>query len=245
MSNIISIKNVSKSFNNNLVLDTISMNVRENDFIGVIGPNGGGKTTLIRLILGLITPDKGEITMQTNLINAIGYLPQKNNFDISYPITIQDVVLSGFVKDKFRTHISRKQKSQAQELLEKFELSEFANRTIAEVSGGQLQKALLARAVVSKPKLLILDEPDTYIDSSFEHEMYEILQELNKELAILLVSHDMGMISGNVKAIACINKKLHYHADGKVCGTAMEMYGCSVDILAHQNVNKRILNSHS
>ena len=186
MTPIIEIKDLSAGYNGKTIIENISLTVFENDFLGIIGPNGGGKTTLLRTILGLLKPYKGTISFFDNGVPcdniAIGYLPQYSKIDKEFPISVYEVVLSGLSKNKplFRSY-TKEQHEQVKQTLEEMQLIPFAQRPIEALSGGQLQRVLLARAIVSKPKLLVLDEPNTYIDRRFQDQMYEMLNNINKQ----------------------------------------------------------------
>ena len=250
MKTLIEIKSVDAGYDNVVVLKDINLNIRENDFIGIIGPNGGGKTTLLKLILGLIKPFKGEITYHTLnkpgiKTGEIGYLPQFNETDKRFPITVKDVVLSGLMPPNVLFHrYTKRDKEKVIQLLHRVGLENKLNSPIGDLSGGQLQRAFLARAVISSPSLLILDEPGTYVDNRFENELYDLLKELNNDMAILLVSHDLGIISAYVKTIACVNSKLHYHDSNVITAEQLEIYNCPVDIISHGKVPHRVLKAH-
>ena len=216
MEKLIEIKNVTALYELKPVLNSVSLDVWKNDFLGIIGPNGGGKTTLLRIILGLIKPVSGEVSFFDNGKRVpslkIGYLPQVNPIDKRFPISVYDVVSSGLAGEKsLFKDFAASQKECINEMISKMGLDEFAKRAIGELSGGQLQRALLARAVVSRPQLLILDEPNTYVDKKFESRFYELLGEINKSTSIILVSHDIGTLLPMVKNVACVNETLHYN----------------------------------
>jgi zinc transport system ATP-binding protein len=251
MNKIIEIKNLNAGYDESLVLKNINFIINDNDFIGIIGPNGGGKTTLIKTILGIIKPQTGTITYhfpgkERDFRKFIGYLPQQNVIDKKFPISVREVILSGLTSQKsliFR--FSSPEKKKADELIEKSGLSNISGNPIGELSGGQLQRVFLARAVISNPRLLILDEPSTYVDNRSEFELYETLKELNKEIAILLISHDIGTISSYIKTIACVNLNLHYHHSNEISSEELSIYNCPVDIIAHGQVPHRVLHEHS
>ncbi|BCS85880.1 zinc ABC transporter ATP-binding protein [Prevotella herbatica] len=217
MSNtIIDIKNITAKYSQKIALENVSLKVLDDDYLGIIGPNGGGKTTLMKIILGMMKPDSGSVTFyrdgkKTDNIN-IGYLPQYTDIDRKFPISVYDVILSGLKKKLFKKY-TEEQLNQVQQTIIDMELEELQHNHIGALSGGQLQRVLLARAIVSNPEVLILDEPNTYIDKRFQEQMYEMLNEINKYCAIIIVSHDIAEIMNNVKHIACVNKSLHYHAD--------------------------------
>ena len=247
---LIQITDLSASYDNKTVLSHINLTVYEQDFLGVIGPNGGGKTTLVKSILGLHRLDKGQIRFfregkETPEIN-MGYLPQYNSIDKKFPISVYEVVLSGLSKQKslFKRY-SKEQHEQVREIIVRMGLEGFENRAIGQLSGGQLQRAMLGRALVSNPEVIILDEPNTYIDKRFEAKLYELLEEINRERAIILVSHDIGTVLQNVKTIACVNETLDYHPDTEVPAEWLEEhFGCPIELLGHGHLPHRVLKCH-
>ena len=258
MSTIIKIEHLHAGYEGKEVLSDINLTVTSDDYLGIIGPNGGGKTTLIRLILGLMKPTSGTIRFfkeekskgetrqdkeekgetrqdkeekgetrqdkeekgETNEDKylkevkeiSMGYLPQYNALDKQFPISVYEVVLSGLSKSKkLFARYTKAQHQQVLDTLERMQLTDLKDRHIGALSGGQLQRVLLARAIVAKPDVVILDEPNTYIDRRFQKQMYEMLEQINKECAIIIVSHDIAEVLNNVKHIACVNHHLHYH----------------------------------
>lgn len=213
---IITIEHLTAGYDDKQVLNDINLTVYQDDYLGIIGPNGGGKTTLMRLILGLMKPTKGSIRFYKDNQEVkeitMGYLPQYNDLDRQFPISVYEVVLSGLSKSKgLFTRYTKKQHQQVVNTLERMQLIDLKDRHIGALSGGQLQRVLLARAIVSKPDVVILDEPNTYIDRRFQKQMYEMLEQINKDCAIIIVSHDIAEVLNNVKHIACVNHHLHYH----------------------------------
>lgn len=210
---IIQIEHVSAEYDGKQVLKDINLTVYQDDYLGIIGPNGGGKTTLMRLILGLKKPTEGSIHFCSKGKEiSMGYLPQYNDLDKQFPISVYEVVLSGLSKSKsLFARYTKQHHQQVTETLERMQISDLKDRHIGALSGGQLQRVLLARAIVSKPDVVILDEPNTYIDRRFQKQMYEMLEQINKECAIIIVSHDIAEVLNNVKHVACVNHNLHYH----------------------------------
>ncbi len=210
---IIQIEHVSAEYDGKQVLKDINLTVYQDDYLGIIGPNGGGKTTLMRLILGLKKPTEGSIHFYSEGKEiSMGYLPQYNDLDKQFPISVYEVVLSGLSKSKsLFARYTKEHHQQVAETLERMQISDLKDRHIGALSGGQLQRVLLARAIVSKPDVVILDEPNTYIDRRFQKQMYEMLEQINKECAIIIVSHDIAEVLNNVKHVACVNHNLHYH----------------------------------
>jgi zinc transport system ATP-binding protein len=248
MAVLLEISSLYVSYGPDPVLEDVNFTVRENDFIGVIGPNGGGKTTLLKAILGLVAPAKGKIIFNSELLNAnsIGYLPQISTGDTGYPVTVTDVILSGImIRKKILSRMSAADRGKAREIMEELGLAGFENSSLSELSGGQLQRVLLGRAIIGDPRLLLLDEPGNFVDSTFENDFYGKLKELNARMAILMVSHDVGMISSHVKSYACINRKLHYHPAAEITNEQLLAYGCPIQLITHGEVPHTVLKSHS
>jgi zinc transport system ATP-binding protein len=250
MEPLLDIRNLSVAYGNEVVLENVNLTVSKNDFIGIIGPNGGGKTTFLKSILGLITPVKGEIIFGPELVNGhgyklIGYLPQVTHIDRKFPITVTDVVLSGLMsKRKMFKRFTPDDITNVKELLFEMGLFKIRKKAIGELSGGQIQRTMLCRALINKPKLLVLDEPGTFVDSKFENELYERLGELNNNMAILLVSHDVGTITSMVKSIACINRSVHYHPTNTITQEQLEAYDCPIQLITHGKVPHTVLGEH-
>lgn len=247
MRPIIEIKNLSAGYDGRTVLRDINLPVYEHDFLGIIGPNGGGKTTLIKCILGLLSPTKGEIIYNGKQTPCkMGYLPQYSTIDRKFPISVEEVILSGLSSQKSLTsRFNTEQREKAQEVIHRMGLEGLEQRAIGKLSGGQLQRALLGRAVISDPAVLILDEPSTYIDKQFEARLYELLAEINKECAIILVSHDIGTVLQQVKSIACINETIDYHPDTDISTKWLEKnFNCPIELLGHGSLPHRVLGKH-
>lgn len=225
MQPIIKIKDLAASYDQKQVLTDITLEVCNNDFLGLIGPNGGGKTTLIKCILGLKAYDRGNISYFKNG-NAVknikmGYLPQYNLIDRKFPISVREVILSGLRRERGLILRHNKQEIQhAQLIIERMGLETLEDRPIGQLSGGQLQRALLGRAIISDPEVLILDEPNTYIDKRFQDKLYDLLEDIQKECAIILVSHDISTVLKKVQKVAYVNQTLKYYPDAQVLSTA-------------------------
>ncbi|GHT33898.1 zinc ABC transporter ATP-binding protein [Bacteroidia bacterium] len=195
------------------VLKDVSFTLYEDDFLGIIGPNGGGKTTLLKVILGLLIPVSGEVHFfddgkEVPSLN-IGYLPQMNEIDKKFPISVREVVSSGLLSEKPLFHaFTKEQKQRIDRVMEQMGLESLSARPIGELSGGQLQRTLLGRAIISCPKVLILDEPSSYVDQQFEKILYQLLEEINKETAIILVSHDIQTVESMAKHIVHVGDEL-------------------------------------
>jgi len=250
MNSIIQINGLSAEYDGKTVLHQVDLAVYEKDFLGIIGPNGGGKTTLIKCILGLHQSSEGSIRFYKNGQEIpdmnMGYLPQYNTIDKKFPISVYEVILSGLSKQKsiFRRY-SKEQHEQVRQMIARMGLEGMEERSIGSLSGGQLQRALLGRALVSNPEVVILDEPNTYIDKRFEAKLYSLLEEINKERAIILVSHDIGTVLKNVKTIACVNETVHYHPHTEVPTEWLEEhFGCPIEMLGHGTFPHRVLKCH-
>ncbi len=246
MKDILTISNLSAGYNGELALENVNLSVKSRDFIGIIGPNGGGKTTLLKVMLGLLKPISGKVSYLEDLdITDIGYLPQMPESDKAFPLSIQDVVLSGLMHKKGSgARMTSGDKKRADKIITDLGLGSYVKRRLDELSGGELQRVFLARALVGSPKLLLLDEPGNFVDSAFEQGFYEKLKELNESITIMMVSHDVGTISAYVKSFACINKKLHYHESGKITNDQLKGYGCPIQLVAHGDVPHTVLDKH-
>ena len=264
---LIEIKNLSAGYDNRTVLRNVNLTVYDRDFLGIIGPNGGGKTTLIKCILGLLKPTAGEIlysdkrfvasdkqrgtaqrpALTTNRsVLKMGYLPQYNSIDRKFPITVEEVILSGLSSQKsLISRFTATHREKARQVIARMGLEGLEKRAIGALSGGQLQRALLGRAIISDPALVVLDEPSTYIDKRFEARLYELLAEINHDCAIVLVSHDIGTVLQQVKSIACVNETLDYHPDTGVSEEWLERnFNCPIELLGHGALPHRILAEH-
>jgi zinc transport system ATP-binding protein len=252
---ILEIKDLDFSYDGEAVLKEVNLTVREKDFIAIIGPNGGGKTTLLKLMLGLLAPVKGTVHVAgkppQEASHCIGYVPQNVHSNHSFPITAIDVVLMG--KRDPQKRLSRRSaadRGDALAALERMEMADHADKKIGTLSGGQRQRVFIARALVAKPKLLLLDEPTASIDTKGQADFYRFLGELNQDITVLVVSHDLMVVSHYVKSVACVNKKLHYHAQAEITGEMLEtMYACTVEevcpveLVAH-GLPHRVLMDH-
>ena len=253
---IIQIDNLDFAYNGQYALEKVNLTVREGDFVAMIGPNGGGKTTLLKLILGLLKPDRGIIRVMGEppgrISHQIGYVPQDVNINRSFPITALDVVLMGKLAPGKRWSKNTDQdRHDALDALERIDMADHAHRRIGELSGGQRQRVFIARALVTRPRLLLLDEPTASIDSKGQTEFFSLLKRLNEEVTIIVVSHDLLVISIYVKSVACVNRRLHYHHQAEITGDMLEtMYPCTVEevcpveLVTHGHLPHRVLEHH-
>jgi len=242
---IIELKDISMSYSGVCALDSVNLSVKRGEFLGIIGPNGGGKSTLLKIICGLIKPTGGQVSIHSNM--PVGYVPQFTSFSRTFPISVLDVVLAGTLTRKLTPfhRFSSEDISNARNNLALMGIAELEKRQIGKLSGGQLQKVLLARALSANPDILLLDEPTASIDSTSRTDIYALLKELSKSRTIIIVSHDIGAVSSYVDTIACLNRKLFYHGDEQTPLTESleRVYGCHIDLIAH-GVPHRVLNPH-
>ncbi len=252
---IIEIKDLEFSYNGEPVLQDVNLSVRHGEFMAVIGPNGGGKTTLLKLILGLLKPDRGTIRVDGRspgqASSCIGYVPQDVHANSSFPITAMDVVMMGYINpEKRRRQQAASDRRNAMATLDRLEMAAYADRKIGALSAGQRQRVFIARALVTSPRLLLMDEPTASIDTKGQVDFYTLLREINKDITILVVSHDLLVISRYVKSVACVNRQLHYHDQAEITGEMLDvMYPprgdevCPVELVAH-GLPHRVLMDH-
>jgi zinc transport system ATP-binding protein len=201
---LVDIEHVSAGYNDKLVLKDVSFQLYEQDFLGITGPNGGGKTTLVKVILGLIKPVSGTVRFaHAGLKKRMGYMPQTNSIDKKFPVLVSEVIASGLISEKGMS--SSQKRERVNETLREMGLEAMADKPVGELSGGQLQRTLLGRAIINRPELLILDEPNSYIDKTFATHFYKLLQEINQKTAIVLISHDMDMMAMAKKRLTMNN----------------------------------------
>ncbi len=241
------------------VLDQVNLTLPAGDFLAVLGPNGGGKSTFLRLLLGLLPPGGGSLRVlgaaPGQAGGRIGFLPQFTQVSASFPITVLGAVTLGLVRPGVAWFAGparrRQEREEALSALERVGLAEHAGRRLSDLSGGQRQRVFIARAIVSGPELLLLDEPTASVDGKSRQELMALLAELNRDMTIVMVSHDMSTVDGCVKSIACVNKSLHHHADSRltpqIFAEAMGVdlvAGCPVELLAHGPVPHRVVLDH-
>lgn len=245
---LVKITNLCVDYGDYRALDNVNLTILSDDFIGVIGPNGGGKTSLIKAILGLI-PYSGTVhyapEVKNGKLHSIGYLPQQNNFDTAFPISVREAVCSGLQSGKkLAGRYTASDLRLADRWLEQVGIARIARKPIGEISGGELQRTLLCRALIADPKVLILDEPANFVDNRFEKELYEILCSLNDRMAIVMVSHDLGTITSVVKTIVCVNRHVHRHNSNVITAEQLHNYDCPIQLIRHGEVPHTVLEKH-
>ncbi len=252
---IIETQNLNFSYEQQPVIRDVNLRIKSGDFMAMIGPNGGGKTTLIKLMLGLLNADSGSIRIfgktPQDVSHRIGYVPQDVHVNQNFPISTSDVVLMGKLKPgKGWFRHSKEDRRAALLALEQVGMQKYRDQRIGKLSGGQKQRVLIARALVTDPDILFLDEPTASIDTKGQNEFYTLLKELNHKVTIIVVSHDLMVISRYVKSVACVNQRLHYHGHAELTGEMIEMmYSCKIEetcpieLIAH-GLPHRVLHEH-
>lgn len=238
---VIAVEKLSFSYSGEPVLIDVNFTVEERDYITVVGPNGGGKTTLVKLLLGILKPQQGIIRVfgarPETVRRQIGYVPQQYQFDLKFPVRVLDVVLMGRLCGiSCVGRYSREDYDIANEALKRVDIAALANRSFSELSGGQRQRVLIARALASQPRLIILDEPTAHIDSEAEKELIDNLREINKEVTVFMVTHDVTFVSSFIKSVLCVNRKVMVHPTREIPqGMTIELYGGDVRYVRHDH----------
>lgn len=238
---LVSFQNVAFSYNGMSVLEDVSFSIPERTFISIVGPNAGGKTTLLKLILGLLRPSRGTIEVfgqsPEKARPRIGYMPQYVQFDPSFPVTVLDVVLMGRLGKGMRFGpYSKADRAVALEALQKLEMDSARNRPFMALSGGQRQRVLIARALAAEPELLLLDEPTANVDMAVETELFELLHTMSETITVVVVSHDLGFVSRYVQSVVCVNRRVMVHPTTAVTGEVINaLYGGDVCMVRHDH----------
>jgi zinc transport system ATP-binding protein len=247
---IVRLQNIRVSYGEVPALEDVTLSIFQHDFLGIIGPNGGGKSTLLKVLLGLVKPDSGDIRIfgksPEQARSRIGYVSQRPSFDRDFPASVRDVVMMGrYVRAGLGRRYSREDMNAAERALGRVGMQGYDNKQIGNLSGGQQQRVFLARALVAEPELLLLDEPTASIDPTMQTEFYELLDELKKSLTIVMVSHDIGAVSVYVDKIACLNRQLYYHGSKEIAPEVLETtYKCPIQLITHGTVPHRVLKEH-
>lgn len=250
MANAIEVKNVSVFYGNSQALKNVSLTVQDGEYLGIMGPNGGGKSTLLKAILGLVPVTSGSVEIFGSDISAnkkiLGYVPQFSAMDKKFPISALEVVMSAFLKNGLHPffRFNGEHREKAHEILKTVELDRLSGKQIGELSGGEFQRLLIARALAADPAVLLLDEPTASVDPASREKIYSLLGELNRKITIVMVTHDLTAVSSHVKKLACLNQTLVYHGGPELTeNVVQELYGCPVDLIAH-GLPHRVLHHH-
>ncbi len=247
---VVELVNVWAYYNGTPALEEINLSIEENDFLGIIGPNGGGKTTLLKVILGLVEPSQGRVSVlgrePQSSRGLIGYVPQHNLFDREFPISVWEVALMGRNgRTGLLRRYSHEDKAATRSALDTVGMLEHGDRQMGKLSGGEQQRVLIARALTLEPWLLLLDEPTASVDATMQTEFYDLLNALKQRMAIVLVSHDISALSVYVDKIACLNRQLFHHGSPAIEAEVLEAtYKCPVQMIAHGTIPHRVLKEH-
>lgn len=238
---VIKLEDLSFSYGGPVILERINLEIAEGEFLGVVGPNAGGKSTLLKLILGLLKPTHGTVRIAgkrpESARREIGYVPQYARFTRDFPITVEQAVLMGRLgKTRWWGGYTQEDRDIALRTLRETEMEVHARRRLNTLSGGQLQRVLLSRALACEPRILILDEPTANIDQRVETDIFDLLKQLNKRMTIIVVSHDIAFVSYYVHRIACLNKTLMCHQAAHIDGKLIdELYGAHMHAVEHRH----------
>ncbi|MBN2687406.1 MAG: metal ABC transporter ATP-binding protein [Deltaproteobacteria bacterium] len=237
---VVEFENVTFSYDGLPVLRDVNLSIERHDFLAIVGPNAGGKTTMLKIMMGLLKPRSGKVRIfgasPEKARKHIGYMPQYTTLDLMFPVNVLDVVLMGRLGENKIGFFGQKDKVIARDSLKQVEMNGFDDRPFSDLSGGQRQRVLIARALASNPELLLLDEPTSNIDVAVETELFEILHDLNKTKTIVLVTHDLGFVSCFVKHVACVNRTVVVHPTSEITGELIsEIYGTDVHMVRHDH----------
>jgi zinc transport system ATP-binding protein len=245
----IELNNISFFYNGHPILTNVNLTVEEMDFLAIMGPNGSGKTTLLKIILGILNPAQGTVKVfgkrPVEAAGLLGYVPQDTGINKDFPISVLDVTLMGRLGLAGRDRrFTPEDRTLARKVLEQVGMWQYRDRPIGKLSGGQRQRVLIARALTVEPKVLLMDEPTASVDAQFQTDLYDLLKELNASITIIVVSHDMSVLSSYINSVACLNRSLYYHGSGEITDEMLHSaYQCPVDLIAH-GVPHRVLRKH-
>ncbi len=241
---VVSFQDVVFSYNAVPVLKDVSFSIKGKSFVSIVGPNGGGKTTLLKLMLGLLRPLAGAVTVfglsPEKARSFVGYMPQYVQFDPHFPVTVFDVVLMGCLRKGMGPGpYGKKDKAVCLDTLRKLEMCDARNRSFGDLSGGQRQRVLVARALATEPRLLLLDEPTSNVDIAVETELFELLHDLSKDITVVVVSHDLGFVSQYVEHVVCVNQRVFVHPTTAITGEMInELYGAHLRMVRHEYLKR-------
>ncbi|MDG2049046.1 MAG: metal ABC transporter ATP-binding protein [Myxococcota bacterium] len=244
----VELKALSVNLGGQTVLDRVDLSVNPGEYLAILGPNGGGKSTLLKVILGLHRPSSGEAQVlgqsPRQARRKVGYVPQQSAFDLDFPIRVSEVVRMGRL-DSFRVGgFNQDDRLAVDEALDRVELRDLSLAPVGALSGGEVQRVLIARALARRPQLLLLDEPTSSLDERIGHSIWDLFDELSQEMTVMIVSHDMGAVARSVGSVACLNQQLHMHPSKELTSEILEAaYGCPIDLLAHGHPH-RVLADH-
>lgn len=247
----LSFEHVSFSYGDRLVLDRVDWQVQAHEFWALIGPNGGGKTTLLKLALGLLTPQNGQVRVMNQPVSEgrvhLGYVPQFATFRRDFPLSVKETVMHGRLGLRnWWSAMNSSDKHAIEQAMRATGVLDLADRPISQLSGGQMQRVLIARALATAPQVLLLDEPTAHVDTGSERELFDLLARLRESMSIILVSHDVGLVSQHVDHIACIHQTLECHPAGGVASDSFQrLYGMPVTLVDHHHHDHHGQHSHS
>lgn len=245
----IEMKGVWFSYHRAPVIQDVTFTLKQLDFLAVLGPNGGGKSTLLKLFLGILKPDRGTVLIlgrpPREARNRVGYVPQHTDFNLDFPLSVLDMAMMGRLsRSPLGRPYSQEDREKVGEILRRVGMWEHRDTSVGHLSGGQRQRVFIARALCTDPEILFLDEPTASVDQDFETNLYTLLKELNRKVTIVVITHDVGAISGYVGSVACINRTLVFHEEGTLTRGMLEgTYACPVELIAH-GVPHRVFPDH-
>lgn len=246
---VVSVRNLWAGYDHRVVLEDVNLSVRARDFVGIVGPNGGGKTTLLKVLLGLVRPMRGEVLILGESVlegrRHIGYVPQLTTVDSDFPISVRDVARMGRLQERgLLQRYTGEDERIVEGALRRVDMLDQGERPFGDLSGGQRQRVYVARALATEPSILLLDEPLVSVDPRVSSNIYSLLKKLNESVTIVMVSHDIGAISSHVKSVGCLNRQLFYHGGDRLTPEMLELaYQCPIDLIAH-GVPHRVFPEH-